>query len=92
MSTESSDEHRQRPCLVAFDLVFLNGECIITQPWYVRRKLLTSILKPKKGYLQVVDVTHGTTVDDIVNTLDKLIADKYGQPYAFRWIQGAARN
>ena len=68
--------NRQRPCFVAFDLVYLNSECIITQEWYVRRQLLESILRPKRGYLHLSEVAYGRTVEDIAGALDKAIADK----------------
>jgi ATP-dependent DNA ligase len=65
-----------RPCFVAFDLVYLNGECIITQAWYVRRQLLASVFTPVPGRLKLVPVTYGRTVDDLTAALDAAIADR----------------
>ena len=73
----SEDDSRQRPCFVVFDIVYLNGECVISQQWNVRRQLIESILHSKKGWMQIAEISYGRTVDDLIQTLDKAIADKY---------------
>ena len=51
--TEDSD---LQPCLVAFDLLYLNGKRLTSQPQCERLDLLRKILKPIEGRLLLAEV------------------------------------
>ena len=66
------------PCFVSFDIVYLNGECIIGQPLNVRRSFLEKVVRPKEGRLHIVDSYTGAAHDDLVRALDIAIEQRCG--------------
>jgi len=66
-------EKSPRPCIVVFDIVFLNGESLIDKPLTERVALMSKVLIPKKGHMHVVNRTQGKTLQDIVDAVDQAI-------------------
>ncbi|KAI8596789.1 ATP dependent DNA ligase domain-containing protein [Dissophora ornata] len=73
----SSDAHKRRPFLFAFDVLYMNGASIIDQPLETRREMLPSIIpKELEGRLQILKYQVGTTEQHIVDAIDAAVMDR----------------
>jgi hypothetical protein len=73
----SFDADDCRPCLIIFDILYLkaNGHVqrLLTQPLYRRKKLLTEVFTPRKGVIEIAEVTKYSTAQDISNQLKYIL-------------------
>lgn len=70
---QSEEKMKKRPCFVVFDILYVNGKCLINQPMVNRVKLLPEILKEKYGYIMFHKREEGKTTNDIIKALEKVI-------------------
>jgi ATP-dependent DNA ligase len=81
---------------VVFDILYLNGKCLLDIPLKDRRKYLCGLIDPKPNILQVIDHVEGTTQEDIVSTLEGILRNRgegviVKDPYA-KYVPGARDN
>ena len=60
--------------VVVFDIIYCNGVSIIEQPLSERIGILPKIIQEKKGYLEILPNTEASSVQDIIDELDKAVA------------------
>jgi len=70
---QSDEKMKRRPCFVIFDVLYVNGKCLINQPMSNRIKLLPEIMKEKYGYVMFHKREEGKTTGDIIRALEKVI-------------------
>ncbi|ORX43006.1 DNA ligase/mRNA capping enzyme [Anaeromyces robustus] len=70
---QSDEKMKRRPCFVIFDVLYINGKCLINQPMVNRVKLLPEIMKEKYGYIMFHKREEGKTTSDIIKALEKVI-------------------
>jgi len=70
---QSEEKMKRRPCFVIFDVLYVNGKCLINQPMVNRIKLLPEIMKEKYGYIMFHKREKGNTTNDIIKALEKII-------------------
>jgi len=70
---QSDEKMKRRPCFVIFDVLYVNGKCLINQPMVNRIKLLPEIMKEKYGYIMFHKREEGKTTNDIIKALEKII-------------------
>ena len=79
------DRHgSERAVLYAFDLLFLDGEALWTEPLYVRRLSLASIIPPRSGILLSEDYTgDGAELFRIAceQELEGIVSKRLDKPY-----------
>jgi len=70
--TEDSD---LQPCLIAFDLLFLNGQRLTSQPQSERVELLRKIIKPTDERFQLAEVKQAKLNQEVQldNLVDSLV-------------------
>jgi len=70
---QSDEKMKRRPCFVIFDVLYVNGKCLINQPMINRIKLLPEIMKEKYGYIMFHKREEAKTTKDIIKALEKII-------------------
>ncbi|OUM65359.1 hypothetical protein PIROE2DRAFT_7658 [Piromyces sp. E2] len=70
---QSDEKMKRRPCFVIFDVLYINGKCLINQPMVNRIKLLPEIMKEKYGYIMFHKREEAKTTNDIIKALEKVI-------------------
>nr|KAJ3420742.1 DNA ligase (ATP) [Polyrhizophydium stewartii] len=68
---EIAKSDRLQPCLVVFDMVFLNGRSLADEPLSARRERLGRLVRPKLGRLSLMQYKVATTAREIVKCLDE---------------------
>ncbi|RUP14879.1 hypothetical protein BC936DRAFT_139632 [Jimgerdemannia flammicorona] len=71
---QTDGKNKARPCFIVFDIVYCNGTPIIEQPLSERVAILPKIITEKKGHLEILPHTEGSSVQDVVDELDKAVA------------------
>lgn len=74
-SLKESDATR-RPCFVAYDILYLNGACLITKPYAERMRLLRSIIIDKPGVLGICEATKIRNGEHILDCLNVAIDER----------------
>ncbi|KAG0027419.1 DNA ligase (ATP) [Podila clonocystis] len=73
----SVDEHKTRPCMFVFDVLFMNGTSIIDQPLKDRWGMLPSLLpKEVKGRIEILTHDEGSTENHIIEALDAAVMER----------------
>lgn len=68
--------HDPRPCFVVFDLVYLNGECLLSKPLRERKEMLHSSVMPIEGHLHVIEGVKITSQQELVDQMDLALSNK----------------
>ncbi|KAL1926334.1 hypothetical protein VTP01DRAFT_5855 [Rhizomucor pusillus] len=71
---ESIDPHKAHPCFIVFDIVYCNGNPLLDYPLSSRLKILGSVVKEKRGNLNLLPREEKSTFQDIVDALDRAIS------------------
>ncbi|KAG0170578.1 DNA ligase (ATP) [Apophysomyces sp. BC1015] len=71
---ETLDPHKSRPCFIVFDMVYCNGFQMSKYTLADRLKVLNSVVKEKRGYLNLLPREEKSTFQDIVHALDRAIS------------------
>jgi len=69
------DDIKVQVCLFAFDLLYLNGEPLVTRPFQERRDLLKKNFAPVEGEFQYAQYVDGNTTEEIQEALELSIKD-----------------
>ncbi|KAG0337995.1 DNA ligase (ATP) [Podila humilis] len=73
----STDEHKTRPFLVIFDVLFMNNASIIDQPLKDRYSMLPNLIpKESEGRIEILKHKVGTTESSIIEELDAAVLDR----------------
>merc|ERR1711962_1930717 len=69
------EEIKVQVCVFAFDLLFLNGESLVTKPFEERRQMLRDHFKAVEGEFQFAQSVDGNTTEEIQEALEESIKD-----------------
>merc|ERR1712212_1310637 len=69
------DEIKVQVCLFGFDLLYLNGEALVTKPFKERRELLRTHFKAVEDEFQYAKFIDGNTTEEIQEALEESIKD-----------------
>merc|ERR1712012_114778 len=69
------DEIKVQVCLFAFDLLYLNGEALVTKPFNKRRELLRNNFVLVENEFQYAKSVDGKTTEEIQEALEESIKD-----------------
>lgn len=70
---------RYRPCFVAYDVIYLNDQCLTEKPYVERARLLRTLLKEEIGVFQYCERIKVHDNDHIVECMNKAFdADEEG--------------
>jgi len=69
------DEIKVQVCLFGFDLLYLNGEALVTKPFKERRELLRNHFKAVEDEFQYAKFIDGNTTEEIQEALEESIKD-----------------
>jgi len=69
------EEIKVQVCLFAFDLLYLNGEALVTKPFKERRELLRTHFKVVEDEFQYAKYIDGNTTEEIQEALEESIKD-----------------
>ncbi|KAG0327920.1 DNA ligase (ATP) [Dissophora globulifera] len=70
----SDDQHRRRPCIFIFDVLYMNGASIIDQALETRREMLPSVIpKESEGRVQILPYQVSTTEQHIIDAIDAAV-------------------
>jgi len=69
------DEIKVQVCLFGFDLLYLNGEALVTKPFKERRDLLRKHFKVVEDEFQYAKFIDGNTTEEIQEALEESIKD-----------------
>ncbi|KAI9242594.1 MAG: ATP dependent DNA ligase domain-containing protein [Podila humilis] len=73
----SVDEHKTRPCMFVFDVLFMNGTSIIDQPLRDRWGMLPYLLpKEAEGRIEILKHDEGSTENHIIEALDAAVLER----------------
>ncbi len=64
------------PCLVVFDLVYLNGVSLLQKPLKERTELLKSVIKPLPGFLEIITRQVASSVQDLGSALETAVLEQ----------------
>ncbi len=59
--------------VVVFDLLYLNGKCLIQMPLRSRRRYLTDLISQEQNVLQIVEHTECRSIDDIFTNMETIM-------------------
>merc|ERR1719494_985821 len=62
-------------CVFAFDLLYLNGESLVTKSFEERRQMLRDNFKAVEGEFQFAQSVDGNTTEEIQEALEESIKD-----------------
>ncbi|KAK3061913.1 ATP-dependent DNA ligase Cdc17, partial [Teratosphaeriaceae sp. CCFEE 6253] len=68
-----AEDVKVQVCVFAFDLLYLNGEALVTKPFRERRELLNSAFEPKEGEFAFAQYGNTKDVEEIQTLLEKSI-------------------
>ncbi|KAJ3103023.1 DNA ligase (ATP) [Phlyctochytrium planicorne] len=68
---------KSRPCFIVFDLLYVNGESLMSSSLKNRFKLLKQMIEPKKTFIEILDFQEGRTTADVIEGLDKRMIDHH---------------
>lgn len=74
-SLKTSDATR-RPCFVVYDILYLNGSCLINKPYAERVRLLQSVVKDKEGFMVVSETIKIQNSQHILQSLNLAIDER----------------
>merc|ERR1712088_114911 len=69
------EEIKVQVCVFAFDLLFLNGESLVTKSFEERRQMLRDNFKAVEGEFQFAQSVDGNTTEEIQEALEESIKD-----------------
>ena len=69
------DSIKVKVCYFAFDLLYLNGRDLLSEPLVERRRLLKESLAELEGECQVATSVESTDIDELQNFLDASVRD-----------------
>merc|ERR1712025_584081 len=69
------EEIKVQVCLFGFDLLYLNGEALVTKPFKERRELLRNHFKAVEDEFQYAKFIDGNTTEEIQEALEESIKD-----------------
>ena len=69
------DEITVQVCLFGFDLLYINGEALVTKSFKERRDLLKNHFKPVEDEFQYVKSVDGNTIEEMQEAFDQSIKD-----------------
>merc|ERR1711936_612807 len=69
------EEIKVQACVFAFDLLYLNGESLVTKPFKERRELLKKNFIAVEGEFQFAQSMDGNTTEEIQEALEESIKD-----------------
>jgi len=69
------DDIKVQVCVFAFDLLYLNGESLVTKSFEERRNMLKENFKAVEGEFQFAQCQDGNTVEEIQEALEESIKD-----------------
>ena len=80
-------EIKVQVCLFGFDLLYLNGESLVTRPFGERRALLRERFKEVVGEFHYAKGVDGTTTEEIQEALEESIKGRGNKVvvYVDRW-------
>ena len=70
------EEIKVQVCLFAFDLLYLNGEALVTKPFKERREMLRTHFKVVEDEFQYAKYIDGNTTEEIQEALEESIKGK----------------
>ncbi|KAI8092888.1 ATP dependent DNA ligase domain-containing protein [Halteromyces radiatus] len=73
---DSLELDKARPCFIVFDVVFCNGSPLVDYPLSDRLKVLESLVKPRRGYINILERKERTTEQDILNEMNKVVEQR----------------
>ncbi|KAG0049537.1 DNA ligase (ATP) [Gryganskiella cystojenkinii] len=73
----STDEHKRRPFLYVFDVLFMNGASLIEHPLEARQEMLPALIpREEEGRIQILQHQIGTTEQHIIDAIDTAVEDR----------------
>ncbi|KAJ3206547.1 DNA ligase (ATP) [Dinochytrium kinnereticum] len=60
-----------RPCFIVFDILYVNGQSLLTSPLSHRHRLLQKIITPRPTFLQILDHQEAKTTAEVIQALDQ---------------------
>ncbi len=69
-------ETTPHPCLIAFDLVYLNGVSLLQRPLSERIELLKTVIKPLPGFLEIIPRQIASSVEDLTSALETAVLEQ----------------
>ncbi|KAF9499593.1 ATP-dependent DNA ligase [Pleurotus eryngii] len=72
----SKKELNPRPCFKVFDLLYLNGQCILHKSTNFRKKNMRNCMTEIQGRIEFVNEYKGKTAKDIRTKMDEVMANR----------------
>ncbi|KAG0265184.1 DNA ligase (ATP) [Actinomortierella ambigua] len=70
----SGDANKTRPCLVVFDILYMNGVSILDQQLQLRWDMFDRLIpKPERGRLEVLTHRVGSREQDVIDAIDEAV-------------------
>ncbi|KAF9978589.1 DNA ligase (ATP), partial [Actinomortierella ambigua] len=70
----SGDANKTRPCLVVFDILYMNGVSILDQQLQLRWDMFDRLIpKPERGRLEVLTHRTGSREQDVIDAIDEAV-------------------
>ncbi|KAG0243621.1 DNA ligase (ATP) [Actinomortierella wolfii] len=73
----SDDANKTRPCLVVFDILYMNGVSILDQQLQLRWDMFERLIpKQERGRLEVLTHRTGTREQDVIDAIDEAVMER----------------
>ncbi|CAG8671169.1 4210_t:CDS:2, partial [Paraglomus occultum] len=69
------DPEKPRPCFVVFDVIMLNNKPLNKQKYSKRREILTRMINPVRGHLELMSHKEGNDKKDLYKALESAIQE-----------------
>lgn len=73
---QGKTESMPHPCLIVFDLVYLNGVSLLQRPMTERIELLKTVINPLPGFLEIIPRQMAAGVDDLTAALETAVLEQ----------------